>query len=417
MSSVVLFTNSFPYGSGEAYLESELPYLSQAFDEVVICALGVRKGDKAAGTRPVGDNVRVLDAPFLRRFSYLLRAPGCFADANYRRELSALARARKLSPSRLVQLTVFVTRARHEARVMARSLGESARLESDHVVLYSYRFDYQPYVAMRLAELFPGCSVVARGHGYDLYEDRSASGYLPFRTLYARGLDAIFTVCQHGKDYVLGQYGSCHPKVRCAYLGTIDHGIGPVAPRTPTLNVESCSNMVERKRLDKIVDALATITDLPIRWVHYGEGELHDSISRRCENLPSNIRCELRGQVPNPQVLEEYGSKPFHLFMNVSEDEGLPVSIMEAMSFGIPCLATDVGGTSEIVHDAQNGFLLSRDCAAADIARAIRGVATLSHDEYKRLRKNARQTWERGFRADVNYPLFVRDLKSLPWDV
>ncbi|MFR4320263.1 MAG: glycosyltransferase [Blautia massiliensis (ex Durand et al. 2017)] len=45
--------------------------------------------------------------------------------------------------------------------------------------------------------------------------------------------------------------------------------------------------------------------------------------------------------------------------MNVSSSEGIPVSIMEATSFGIPGIATDAGGTKEIIRDKENGVLLS----------------------------------------------------------
>lgn len=44
---------------------------------------------------------------------------------------------------------------------------------------------------------------------------------------------------------------------------------------------------------------------------------------------------------------------------------------MEAMSFGIPCIATDVGGTKEVVENYKNGILLSSDFKPCDLARWI----------------------------------------------
>ena len=43
-------------------------------------------------------------------------------------------------------------------------------------------------------------------------------------------------------------------------------------------------------------------------------------------------------------------AQPYHVFLNVSSSEGVPVSIIEAMSFGIPCIATNVGGTVSYTH-------------------------------------------------------------------
>ncbi|NCO54621.1 MAG: glycosyltransferase, partial [Bacteroidetes bacterium] len=48
------------------------------------------------------------------------------------------------------------------------------------------------------------------------------------------------------------------------------------------------------------------------------------------------------------------------LFINVSESEGIPVSIMEALSAGIPVIATNVGGTNEIVNN-DVGFLIDKE--------------------------------------------------------
>ena len=64
----------------------------------------------------------------------------------------------------------------------------------------------------------------------------------------------------------------------------------------------------------------------------------------------------LKGNVDNAALLEDYITENYYLFVNVSSSEGIPVSIMEASSVGIPCLATDVGGTGEIISDGVNGL-------------------------------------------------------------
>ena len=48
----------------------------------------------------------------------------------------------------------------------------------------------------------------------------------------------------------------------------------------------------------------------------------------------------------------------YDLLMNVSYFEGIPVSMMEALSVGIPLLGPDVGGVSEIIKNGYNGFLV-----------------------------------------------------------
>ena len=75
---------------------------------------------------------------------------------------------------------------------------------------------------------------------------------------------------------------------------------------------------------------------------------------------------------------------------------------MEAASFGIPVIATDVGGTSEIV-DTSNGILLNKDCTSVDICNAIANICNLSDNDYSIKRQCSRKKWEQKFSAEVNY--------------
>jgi glycosyltransferase involved in cell wall biosynthesis len=49
------------------------------------------------------------------------------------------------------------------------------------------------------------------------------------------------------------------------------------------------------------------------------------------------------------------------LFMLISNYEGLPVSIIEALSVGLPIIASNVGGVNELVNDGLNGFLVTKN--------------------------------------------------------
>ncbi|MBE6212183.1 MAG: glycosyltransferase family 4 protein [Rikenellaceae bacterium] len=83
-------------------------------------------------------------------------------------------------------------------------------------------------------------------------------------------------------------------------------------------------------------------------------------IGNQCEvsefgELPSN--CHFLGNVPNAGA---FCSKA-DLLMLPSNYEGLPMVILEAMSFGKPVVASDVGGISEIVRNEVNGYTLAND--------------------------------------------------------
>ena len=114
------------------------------------------------------------------------------------------------------------------------------------------------------------------------------------------------------------------------------------------------------------------------------------------------MQTDFMGNVSNSDVIDFYRKTPVDLFVNVSDTEGLPVSIMEAISFGIPVLATDVGGVSEIVKINFNGELLHVDFSDGDFASAIKMYYQSGEEKKKTRRQNARLYWEQNFNAEKN---------------
>ncbi len=73
------------------------------------------------------------------------------------------------------------------------------------------------------------------------------------------------------------------------------------------------------------------------------------------ENLPKN--CHFLGNIPNAGAYCHFAD----VFCLPSDYEGLPMVILEAMSFGKPIIASNVGGIKEIVLNGDNGYVLEND--------------------------------------------------------
>ena len=86
---------------------------------------------------------------------------------------------------------------------------------------------------------------------------------------------------------------------------------------------------------------------------------------------------------------------------------------MEAISFGIPVLATDVGGTSEIVFDCFNGKLLPKDFTVKEFVDSVLFFYNMNESDYMEYRKNARSFWQDNFDAEKNYTEFSKMLANL----
>ena len=129
------------------------------------------------------------------------------------------------------------------------------------------------------------------------------------------------------------------------------------------------------------------------------------------KNNPDNLEHHWKGARSNSEVRSFMMSEPVDLFLNLSQSEGLPVSIMEAMASGIPAMATDVGGTSEIVTN-RNGWLLPGHPTLEIVVAALKDA--ISNDCTLRQKSAlAQSTWRRKYEANTNYMEFCRRLITL----
>jgi glycosyltransferase involved in cell wall biosynthesis len=118
------------------------------------------------------------------------------------------------------------------------------------------------------------------------------------------------------------------------------------------------------------------------------------------------------GHYPNNELLDFYNHNKVDLFINTSSTEGIPVSIMEAQSFGIPVIATDTGAVREIVVEG-TGSLLPVNFKTGELAKLIEHYANLTDNESDSIRMNAINNWETNFNAASNYKDFIMKVNSI----
>ena len=85
---------------------------------------------------------------------------------------------------------------------------------------------------------------------------------------------------------------------------------------------------------------------------------------------------------------------------------------MEVFSCGIPAIAPNIGGISEIIKDEVNGFLLSKNPNTQEINTCLDKYTKKRKDEIRAMKESALNTWERKFNADTNFSSFVNSLNS-----
>ncbi len=109
------------------------------------------------------------------------------------------------------------------------------------------------------------------------------------------------------------------------------------------------------------------------KWLFYGSGPLQKNLEKKVKALRLNNHCFFQGNLDHQKLLENYKTNKIDMVIissiSTHVPEGIPVSLMEAMSYEIPVVATDCGGTKELV-DGQTGILVNQSDSSA-ISNAI----------------------------------------------
>jgi len=394
-----LFTDSFPHGLSETFLENELPFLSTKFDAVIIIPLY-----KKAEIRSMPSNVKVWNPiiKFNPKVQLQLLICGMLNFSPIGFALKEFFNKKIYSNPKWIWnffTSLLLFRAIYSNRSTWKKLVTNINHEDK---LYFYWADKSALMLPFLKQKIQNTSFV-RFHRTDLYE-YAKGGYIPFRTHLFPAIDWFLPISEDGKNYLNKTYTALinEDKIRVCRLGVFDHGINPGKNDGEVFQLVSCSYMVPVKRISLIINALRELS-LPIKWTHIGTGEMEKQVKELIKSLPTNIEVELKGAVSNTEVLEYYKKNHVDLFINVSASEGVPVSIMEVQSFGIPCIATNVGGTAEIVDNAV-GKLLVTNISAYKISKIIQ---YLYNQDLEETRNNARSRWNESCNAEKNYTEFV----------
>ena len=177
------------------------------------------------------------------------------------------------------------------------------------------------------------------------------------------------------------------------------------------IRLVSCSNVIPIKRVDLIVKALSEVKNISIEWIHFGDGELLEKIKSDAEKLLKpckNISYSLVGRVQNNDIMKYYSENSVDAFLMVSESEGNPVSVMEAMSFGIPIISYDICNMSNIVKGC--GILIPENATYETLSKSIEEFAKEDDEVISKYRRRAREIWEKEFRGDENSKRFIDEV-------
>ena len=145
------------------------------------------------------------------------------------------------------------------------------------------------------------------------------------------------------------------------------------------------------KGFDLLIDALAQVSEENWQVDIYGRGK-QDSLINQAEKHDIHFnKVYFKGE--NKDIEKEYLTSDFLILP--SRTEGFGMVLIEAMSYGLPCIAFDCpNGPRHIIDNGQNGFLVDSENTSR-LAEAITKMINLSDKQKIDFSKNARKTSQR----------------------
>jgi len=169
--------------------------------------------------------------------------------------------------------------------------------------------------------------------------------------------------------------------------------------------VLSLSRLVQSKRIDRIIDAVAAAGSLAssplLLWI-VGDGPLRHRLERRCRSRRIEVR--FLGSIPHAEIPQILGAAD--MLVSTSEFTNMSIPTCEAMVVGTPVVALDVAGTPEVVRPLETGLLVD----ATEPQELARAIARLADDTElrQRLGRQARSfatqhfmSWDEKVRREI----------------
>jgi glycosyltransferase involved in cell wall biosynthesis len=154
------------------------------------------------------------------------------------------------------------------------------------------------------------------------------------------------------------------------------------------------SRLAAPKRVDDAIRAFKQVKDRhkhnrALKMIIAGQGPEKARLTELCHELRLSHDVKFTGFVGRATKLELFNLA--NVYVLVSDHEGMPFSLMEAMSCGTVCVCSNVGDIPNLINDSLNGFLITPGNPKL-LASRIEEIMDRSEQELSLIARRARQT-------------------------
>lgn len=390
MKSVLFITSTYPYGIGESFIEEELKHLSKKFriDVLPTYPRGKIDNHKKTLINSISGELLNLKLFSLAYFVHLT----CFTLLNFKVLCKLVNMCFCGSFDKTLRNLVLIPKAVYFYHMYMQS--------KNYDFIYSHWLSAPAQFSMLLNEL-SGIKFGVTSHRWDIVDNNNIelkvekSSFI--RVISNKSLKLF-------PSDVLKKFNY---KLHTIYLGIncYDGKYTRVLTSKPVYNGICIASLTPVKGHTYLLRSIKALKDkgFNIKMKFLGEGVLHKELLELTSNLGLVEQVDFLGNLEHSRVTDLLSSKEVDFVCLPSLDlgnglhEGVPVSLMEAMSFSIPCISTNTGSINELINSKVNGILVP-DKDDHKLATAIELI--LSDSElYSMISTNALRTIESKFNS------------------
>jgi glycosyltransferase involved in cell wall biosynthesis len=218
---------------------------------------------------------------------------------------------------------------------------------------------------------------LCRMHGSDLYNDTVKSGFNFFQEKIVKNI-SVYCISKHGKRYLEELYGDDCFRILTSYLGVPCEALSIEKKNYNNLDILIIASIDNNKRVLEIIHALSRVdVSKSLCVTIFGDGPQRPLLEDLIKSV--SLKVNFKGAVDHSYLKKYLKENNFHFIINFSRSEGIPVSIMEAMTFGIIPIATPVGGVKELVS-SKNGFIIDANHTISSFSDSLGNIFNLESE-------------------------------------
>jgi glycosyltransferase involved in cell wall biosynthesis len=122
------------------------------------------------------------------------------------------------------------------------------------------------------------------------------------------------------------------------------------------INLIIISRLVVQKNINIVIEAMKLLDNKNLKLSIIGEGGEFGNLESKIQDLNLQNRVQLLGKIDNRKISQFLLTAD--IFIQASDYEGLPHSLLEAINYEVPILSTEAGGCKDLLNDGERGFII-----------------------------------------------------------